>query len=415
MSSTEEKTILSRKLSILSPPSETEEEVSPIRKPRGSNEERRAEHVNTFLGISDLSYLINEYEASFEGKLRHRITIPDNYIKGALSLDNDRIMVLVLSKVDKTFNIFIYNANNAELLDKKVLAGEISKTASVYNMYMTPKRNVYISFLSNRKSYTYYCNQKGEALWSKIFGSREGNKLCILNDDSVIFRIGDSIIKKTIDGEEKLDIPEGKFTPCGARGFIILDESDILLYNNNMEEKKIELESTYITTIKPINTNIILFGTELGTLICYDAIKDKEIASINIKGDNKYINGIEMLTHNRCLLLCGKDYARGDDAVMIYDLGNLSEVPEAEYKNDFWINYLGTLSNGDVVIYHVVIDEEGKVTDGNIIVHDVLNNKSREFHLEYDDELENLKFCDISSKDELLSLDVRNNAVLLWR
>lgn len=33
---------------------------------------------------------------------------------------------------------------------------------------------------------------------------------------------------------------------------------------------------------------------------------------------------------------------------------------------------------------------------------------------EYDDDLDNLEFCGISSNDELLALDNGNNALLLW-
>ena len=73
------------------------------------------------------------------------------------------------------------------------------------------------------------------------------------------------------------------------------------------------------------------------------------------------------------------------------------------------------LSNGDILMYHPVIDEEDEDLEDNIIVHDVINNKYREFRLEYNDEWDNLDFQEISSNDELLALDIEDNSIIIWQ
>lgn len=411
--SSEENGILSRKLSIVSPPSETSEEVMVIRKPEGLNERKRVEQVDKYLKNNYLSHLVNEYASMFEGKLKHRISLSD-HIKSALFLDNDRIMVLTLSNDLKTFNLYIYKTDNGELLSIKILSENDTNPTQLYSLCMTPGRNVCINIIKRAKKYIYYCNQNGEVIW---FETSNKTILSILNDDSFILNHGNSIVRKNANGEEeKLHIPSGKISPFGARGFISLNGTGVYIYDNDMEEKKIEIEANdRITTVKPINTDIILFGTDDNTLICFDTTKNKEIARVTFEDEKKYIHKIEMLTHNRCALLCGKNQYSSTENVKICNLGDLSENSEAIYGGDSMLEYLGTLSNDNVMLYHPIIDEDKRDLEDNIIIHNIIKNNSKEVRLEWDGEWEKLEFQGISSNDELLAIDYEKKFLLIWQ
>lgn len=413
--------VSAKKLSSLSLPSESDYSEEPviIRKPQGSEERKRTELVNTHLGIDHLSNLVNEYNTLFEGRLIQRIKEDEFHIKGALFLDNGNIVALLLSKASKLFNFSFYERNTGKLIKRKVLDDKVFKAVSIDEIKMTPNRNISVTFSNGRGGY--YCNQQGEVLWHNKM-ERRNRELCILNDDSILFKVDDHIIRKNIDEEVKIDVPYsnfvscGDFIPYGARGFILLSDSGIYLYDDNMKNKKLDIEySDSITATKPINTNIILFGTEEGSLICYDTVKAKEIGRVTFEDEMKYIIRIEMLAHNRCLLICGSNSTSSDQNVKICNLGDLSEKPEANIQPDHMLEYMGTLSNSDVVIYHPVIDEDEDDLENNILIHNILENKTREVRLEWDDEWDNLEFCQVSSEDYLLAFDYIENIIVLWK
>lgn len=403
-SSSSEEDILIRK-----PPRKSE------KKPQGSEEKKTTEMVKHHLKLDDLSNIVNEYSSSFKARLSYSITIVGYTIRDALWLDNGNIMALLLDRKTSLLNLSIYK--EGRLISRKVLDNKPSKGTYLGELDITPRRNITVSLSEVEKAKKiYYCNQKGKVLWKKSFKSGE-RKLCTLNDDSVLLRIDGEIIKRTADEEEKLGIKtDGEFIPYGERGFILVSYERVYLYNDNMKRKEIELDNTYnITAIRPIGKNI-LFGTEKGSLICYNTKKKKEVVSITFD-DLPYIKEIHMLSHNKCLVMCAEGEEDGTRNIKIINLSDLDEEPELDYDSYDDLKYLGSLSNGNVLIYNnVYYEEDSYDEEKNIIIYNILKNKYKKINLDWDDEngLDNTKFVGISPNDTLLALD-HKGIIYVWR
>ena len=414
-SSSEEKSILSSRLSIVDKGSDDEEPVR-IKLPQNSNERKRAQEIETHLG-KDLSFLIGAYDEPFSGKLLNKISLSIRTIT-ALFLDDGNIMTF------KTVNLYergsidikIYNPITSEIIKEfSLMTPEpVRKVIAT----ITPKKNILLHTLSGSIICFQYLTMEGEVLWKKVYknGPFMTSRITanILNDDTVIIRDNEKVILKTLTEEIKLESPKNncslkdkktKFLPYGEKGFISYMCDAIYLYEDSKWERLIEIEDNIkITTITLINKDFLLYGTKNGTLVFYDMKERKEIISIKIWDGSMKINKIKMLTHNRCLVLSGNS-SHDLDNIKIFDLDNLSENPEMEYDFQNYFEYVGNLSNGDLIFFFPDEDD-----DKNIMIYNILEKKIRRLML---DELpKNASRFSVSTLDNLMLL--KGGEITLW-
>ena len=346
-----------------------------IRLPKCSSEKTRVDRVDSYLG-GNLSTLVNAYEATdFKGELIYKINETDKVkFKKALFLDNDRIAILVEKRNSKSrsFLVYIYNPTNGELIAKRLITKIETKYSkqqpyTLFNIVITPMRNILITFYGDKKYYIYYCDQDMVEIWNKvvIFDQHEEyQKIPILNDDTIIIKKDKSVILKSKDKEivwdfnkrETLPHPfefklyslQSNFIPYGVKGFLAFKSNKIYLYDDNFVEYTILNTESRIITIKLIDDKTLLYVTSNNNLVTFDLTRNVEISRVKFKR-RPLIGQIELLPYNKCLFLMGGEDSL--DGVRIHDLANLNLTPDIDYISDNFITYKGILSNGDVLFF----------------------------------------------------------------
>ena len=121
-----------------------------------------------------------------------------------------------------------------------------------------------------------------------------------------------------------------------------------------------------------------------------------------------------MLTHNRCMLICLNKGVGPNYKYKFCDLGNLGPEPESEFFFDTETEYIGNLSNGDVVIQKLIYDEEEEgEPESNLCIYNILKREMREFHL--DKITPNTELGNISSLDVIVAAEITRNKIFLWQ
>lgn len=439
-SSDEEGNILSRRLSRVNREEdfnfdEPAAEGTIIRKPRGSEEKRRVDTLKPNLG--DLSYLVNAYEAAdFQGELKATISTEPFKVAAVVALDNDRIMGLVLD--EKTVSLTTYNPINGKVIHTKLLdTFEKEFPATLHRLRITPRRNILVTFQRMRTNYIYYCDQEGNIIWSRITKARSGTRFSpYLLDNDVVLLFEEGQLHFRTPAEEEVSVNPGpKMAELNALSsfiatyyygnYFFYNRSHLCIYSSEFEEKKVlKLEDdNIITVLIHINRNTVLYGTVNNSLVAYDTNEEKKTAQITFEDNNTLILKIVMLTQNRCMVICREKGARPNYIVKFCDLGNLGPEPESEFLFDTDIEYIGTLSNGDVVIHKFVSDgdeEDGEEEDrgikeleSNLYVYNILKREMRDFHLA--GVTENTEFGNISYLDVLTAAEVIRRKIFLWQ
>lgn len=400
-------------------------EATIIRKPQGSEEKRRVDTLNPHLG--DLSYLINAYEASdFQGELKTTISTKPFKIAAVVSLDNDRIMGLVLD--EKTINLTTYNPINGEIIHTRLLNSfENESPATMFRLRITPRRNILVTFHKLRTNYIYFCDQEGNTIWSRITKARKSTRFSpYLLDNDVVFLAEEGKLHFRTTVEEVIVNPGpgiteinslSSFTPIYHYGnYFFYNRSYLCVYDSEFNERKVlKLEnSNIIRSLIFINKNTILYGTENNTLIGYDIDKEKKVAQIAFVEENLFIVKVVMLTHNRCMLICLNKGVGPNYKYKFCDLGNLGPETESEFFFDTETEYIGNLSNGDVVIQKLIYDEEEEgEPESNLCIYNILKREMRGFHL--DNITPNTELGNISSLDVIVAAEITRNKIFLWQ
>jgi hypothetical protein len=121
------------------------------------------------------------------------------------------------------------------------------------------------------------------------------------------------------------------------------------LYDDDWKEHPLVVSTKgIITCAKVIGKETLLYGTFNNYFIVFDIINNIEIARVKFK-DSGFINKIEILPHNRCLLI--KTNFTSEDEVKICDLGDLKSVPKKKFLFDKLDTFHGVFSNGDVPLF----------------------------------------------------------------
>lgn len=430
-----EKSILDRKYSVEkkeredSFPDEDDRGVT-IRLPRGSTEIARVAETTPYLA-QDLSSLVNEYESrEFEGELKHIIkSTPDSYIATALFLDNDRLAVLVVVddikkdyyNIDspdnpKSIYLDIYNPVNWEKIVHKKINMLPEYSFREIAMVITPMRNLLITFHTDVECRLYYLDQDGEKIWSKIYKElyfKNGDRaISVLNDDTIIIRNKYHLIiipNEKSDGyipafeappfRYAIEIYSKKMTiiPYKAKGFIAYNYKEIYLRNEGEERILIKAtaEQGTITAVKLLNEQVLLYATSDGYLRVFDIKEGREINRNRIGKKGTYVGKIDLLAHNRCLLLCGKTPDLLDKA-RIYDLADLEYV-ERQYRFYNTPNYLGSFSNSNVPLF-------SRHYDTVLLVYNILKREGSTFTFSKLKNSYYVKLLSVSSLDLLAIL-----------
>ncbi|HOY90982.1 MAG TPA: hypothetical protein PK891_04645, partial [Bacteroidales bacterium] len=258
-----------------------------IRKPQNYSEEKRVKELSDHLGI--LSLMVNSYEAD-EFKCLPLSTIKtgkDIIVLAALFLEDGNVALLV-EEDNISFNI--YHRLTSELISfVKIYSPpeEISQLEVCATMATTSKKNILITYrlVRSEEELIWYCDQTGKILWTE--SHNYSDNIFILGDDTVVirdsgtFKIVNVEGVKVIDFNDKntLDIYSINFstmyyniTPYGKRGFICYALKDVYLYDDNLKEKKINVDN-WIEILEVVDEDTIIYGTDNGILVIHN-IKD---------------------------------------------------------------------------------------------------------------------------------------------
>jgi hypothetical protein len=382
-----------------------------IRKPQNYSEEKRVEELDRPLGV--LSLMVNAYEATeFKGKLANTIKLEEGEIVlGGMFLDNDNIAILAYK--DDGLKLNIHNRLSRDLISSTIVKSdsEGSIMTSQNNMAITPNRNILINYQTHDKSaklggkFLLY-NQEGVLLWERTHNNI--GEIVLLNDDTILLREKNSVILLYRDDEKVLSSKKdsnlfGQFhstiVPYCRKGFICYTTTQIFLYNDNLEEKKIleidnELE---ITALEVVNSDTIIYGTSGRNLVMYDMKEEKEIFNDTLAGDGLRIRKIKLLPHKRCLVILNPNrYAENGNTIRILNIDNPGALLEKEYHSPEYCNYIG-ISSGGHALFTV-----GFQSGNLVVVYDILNKKGIKY---------NIGILDVSGFSSFDSIIARSNEV----
>jgi GR25 family glycosyltransferase involved in LPS biosynthesis len=388
-----------------------------IRKPQNYSEEKRVEELSDHLGM--LSLIVNSYEATeFKGLPLSTIKTGKNTIVLAALFLEDGNVALLVEEDDITFNI--YHRLTSELISSVKIYSppkEFGQLKVCATMAATSMKNILITYrlVPLDKELICYCDQTGKILWRE--SHNYSDDIFILGDDTVAIRDSGTFKLVNVEGVKVIDFNDKNtldiysinfstmyynITPYGKRGFICYALKDVYLYDDNLKEKKINVDN-WIEILEVVDEDTIIYGTDNGILVIHNIKDDTKIYVSNLMSYSLYIKKIKLLPHNRCLVTFHRCYNIDDITVKIVNLKNLENPIEKEYYFGVYINYIGITNSGDLML------STDNINITTIIIYNILTKQDTKYKI-----LESLYFVGLSSFDNIITKPGRGNKLNIW-